>query len=562
MKTILRNFLSVLRRFKMATSLNVAGLAVAFAAFTVILIQISYERSFDTCHPTADRVFRVDVMDENFGTILPRAFLEDVVQSSPHIEGGSLIYPYISPVYFSIVKEGEKRGFRETVQTCHADIARIFSFPIVEGDPACLSDPEKLIIPQSLAQKLFGDQSAVGKAIHAEEEIDSKERTDFTVGAVYKDFPTNTQLRNIIYTAIDPDYDRQNYGASNYICYLLLDEKASAQGVVDNFNRNFDFTKVGSRIEAIKLTPLTDIYYKDESRDGTNFRSGNRDVTNLLFCIALLIIIVAIINFTNFSTALTPLRIKSINTQKVLGSSDAVLRGALLAEAAIISVAAWLLSLFFIRILNDTSALPFVDADLSFVPNLPVFLLSGVIAVVTGVIAGLYPSWYVTSYPPALVLKGSFGLSASGRKLRTVLIGIQFVVSIMLIIGASFVRLQNNYMRSYSLGFDKDQIAIVELSGDIYKNHHETYANRLKDFPGIEDVAFTMEKVASKDGYNNNGVEYKGKKFRFFLIMASSNFLRVMGIPILEGRDFSPADELSNDVSYIFNRSPYEEMQM
>ena len=153
------------------------------------------------------------------------------------------------------------------------------------------------------------------------------------------------------------------------------------------------------------------------------------------------------------------------------------------------------------------------------------------------------------------MLKGSFGLSPSGRKLRTVLISVQFIVSILLIIGASFVRLQNDYMRSFSLGFDKDQIAIVELSGELYTKHHETYVNRLKEFPGIEDVAFAMEKVASKDGYNTNGAVLKQKEFHFFMIMASSNFLRVMGIPIEEGRDFSLSDELSEAPVYIFNHT-------
>ena len=507
MKTILRNFLSVLRRFKMATLLNVAGLAVAFAAFIVILIQVNYERSFDRCHSTADRVYRLELTQAGtFGLILPRAFVESVIQSSPHIEAGSLIYPYNPAVYFSVVKNGQKIGYRELVQTCHPDIAKVFDFPIIEGDRDCLNDPEKVILPESVARKMFGDQPAVGKALHAEESVQSKDNREYTVGAVYKDFPGNTQMRNLIYTAIGETYQRDNFGASNYVCYLLLDNPESAQTVVDNFNANFDFSKIDKGEDTrIKLTPLTSIYYMNESQDGTIFRSGNKEVTMLLFFIALLIIIVAAINFTNFSTSLTPMRIKSINTQKVLGSPDAVLRRALLVEAAIISMVAWLLSLFVVWILGRTEALPFVDANLAIVSNLPVILLTGVVALVTGIVAGLYPSWYVTSFPPALVLKGSFGLSPSGRKLRTVLIGIQFVVSILLIIGASFVRLQNNYMRGYSLGFDKDQVAIVRLSGEIYNKSHETYVNRLKEYSGIEDVAFAMEKVGSKDGYSTNG---------------------------------------------------------
>lgn len=556
MKTILRNFLSVLRRFKMATFLNVAGLAVAFAAFMVILIQVDYERSFDRCHPTADRVYRLELTQGGvFGLILPRAFIETVLQSSPHIEAGSLIYPYNPAIYFSVVQNGEKIGYRELVQTCHPEITLVFDFPIIEGDIDCLKEPDKLILPESIARKIFGDEPAVGKALHAEETIQTKDNREYTVGAVYKDFPGNTQMRNLIYTAISETYQRDNFGASNFVCYLLLDSPEAAQTVVDNFNANFDFSKINDPTQQIKLTPLTHIYYLNESQDGTIFRSGNKEVTMLLFFIALLIILVAAINFTNFSTSLTPMRIKSINTQKVLGSSDAVLRRALLIEAAIISLVAWLMSLFVVWLLGRTEILPFVDANLDIMKNLPIVLLTGGVALVTGVLAGLYPSWYVTSFPPALVLKGSFGLSPSGRKLRTVLIGVQFVVSILLIIFASFVRLQNNYMRDYSLGFDKDQIAIVRLSSEIYDKHHDTYVNRLKEFSGIEDVAFAMEKVGSKDGYSTNGGVVKEKEFQFFMIFASSNFLRVMGIPVEEGRDFSKADELSETPVYIFNRT-------
>lgn len=164
MKTIVRNFLSILRRFKMATILNISGLAVAFAAFIVILIQVNFERSFDKFHPTAGRVFRLDLTEPGtFSSVLPRAFIEEVLHSSPHIEAGTLINPYISPVYFTVVENGYKRGFRETVQTCHPAIVQVFDILVMEGDPMCLNELEKVIIPESLARKLFGNQSAVGK---------------------------------------------------------------------------------------------------------------------------------------------------------------------------------------------------------------------------------------------------------------------------------------------------------------------------------------------------------------------------------------------------------------
>ena len=398
--------------------------------------------------------------------------------------------------------------------------------------------------------------------MRAEENIWTKSAKLFTIGAVYKDFPENTQLRNVVYTAIDPDYNINNFSSSNWVCYLLLDNPAMADEVADNFNRHFDFKKIYHEGEQIRLVPLTDIYYMNETQDGGTFRSGNKEVTALLFGIALLIVIVAAINFTNFSTSLTPLRIKSINTQKVLGSSDTLLRRSLLIEAALISFMAWLVSLVIVWGLDWAEALPFIEADLSLVSNLPIVFLCGIVALVIGWLAGIYPAYYITSFPPALVLKGSFGLSPSGRKLRTTLICVQFVVSIVLIIGACFVQIQNSYMRNFSLGFDKDQVAIVELNETMYNKHHDTYVNRLKENPGIEDVAFAMEKVGSKDGYNTNGGNYKGKDFQYFIIIASSNFLRVMGIPVIEGRDFSKADELSDHVSYIFNRTAMEGLDM
>jgi len=541
----------------MATALNIAGLAVAFAAFSVIWIQVQYEQSFDKCHPTADRVFRVDLQEPGvFSVILPRAFVERVITSSPHIEAGTLIYPYNGKIHYSVTVDGEKYGFRETTMISHADITKVFDFQIIEGDPECLKDPEKVIIPQSLARKLFGSLSAVGQLLQAEEDIQTKKEKDFTIGAVYRDFPGNTQLSNAVYTAINTDAFKDNFYASNFICYLLLDSPASAQSVTANFNETFDFEQIGRKEESISLVPLTDIYYSGGGMDSRLARTGNAEVTRLLFLIAVLIIVIAIINYINFSTSLTPMRIKSINTQKVLGSTDSQLRKALISESVIISMVGWLLSLSLVWLLNRTGVLPFVEADLRLTQNLPALLLTGGIALFAGFIAGIYPSRYMVSFPPALVLKGSFGLSPSGRKLRTALMGIQFIVSIVLIVSANLIRLQNDYMRDYSLGFDKDQIMLVDLTTDIYQKHHETFASRLKENPAIEDVAFSMERVASQDAYSTNTVKIKEKSLQYYMIMCSANFLDVMGIPIEEGRDFTPADEKKTDgMTFIFNRT-------
>ncbi|MDD3061920.1 MAG: ABC transporter permease [Massilibacteroides sp.] len=552
MKTILRNFLHVLKRFRMATFLNVAGLSVAFAAFVIILMQVSYERDFDRSYATSGRIYRVTLNTEGvFSFILPRAFVEAVIQSSAHIKAGTLINPYVGKIYFTMNEAQEKKGFVEPLVPVHADMPEVFGMTILAGNPGCLHEPGQLIIPQSMAAKIFGSQNPIGRPLHAEESIWTVNRTDFTVGAVYRDFPSNSQLSNAIYVAIDPNQDRQNWGSSNYFCYLLLDSPESAANVAQNFNQNFDFSKVHNQVmeKGIRLTPISDIYYLNETPDGRILKGGDSTTTYLLVFVAFLVILIAGINYTNFSTALAPLRIKSINTQKVLGSRETVLRFSLLTEAVLVAVLACLMAFVLVFALRQLDVLPFVSADLRLSAHLPLLAGTFGIAVLLGLFAGLYPAFYMTSFQPALVLKGSFGLSSSGQTLRKTLIGFQFVISIVLIIVAVFIQLQNGYMRDYSVGFDKDQIAIVKLNGEIYKDHKDTYREKLQSFPEIEAVAFAAEKLGGQDSYATWTLDYKEQKISIYGLQVSRNFLSVMGIKVVEGM---AVDQLSKQDSTLF----------
>lgn len=566
MKTLICNFFSVFKRFRMATLLNVAGLAVAFSAFLVIMMQVDYERSFDRCHPTAERVVRVDRMQQAgdiFGSILPRAFANAVFQSSPHIEAGTLVSIDKRNVYLTIGEGSERKGFREPFSGCYPEIVRVFGFDMLEGDPACLEEPEKAIIPESMARRMFGDVSAVGRQIHMEGRKHLKgDIQNLTVGGVYKDFPANTQLMNSIYTRMDKTMEDDWY-SQNFIGYALLDSPGARQDVEDNFNNTFDYKARGYEENMhLSLVPLTEIYYKTGQL--TDFiKCGDPHTVELLLLIALLVVVIAGINFTNFSTSLAPLRMKSINTQKVLGSSSGELRLALVGEAVCITLVGCLCAFLLVYVLNKSNWLSFIEADMLLANHLLLLAELVGMAVLVGVVAGLYPAWYMTSFSPALVLKGSFGLSVKGRKLRTALIGFQYVVSIGLIVGAMFVQLQNNYMRSFNLGFDKEQIAIVELPDHIVKTNKDVYVNKLKEYSGIEDVAFASSYVGGSDSYSMGPMMYDDNEFYTYIIPVSWNFLRVMGMKITEGRDFMESDARRDSVdTYIYNQSARERMQM
>lgn len=540
----------------MATALNIVGLSAAFAAFTIILMQVRYERTFDSCHPNIASIYRVEVdtKNEKGDIILNRPFVDAVIGSSPLIEAGSLFNPYTGDYYFTVIKGQDKIGFKEPFIACYPDITRMFHFDMVEGSADCLENKEMVLIPESMARMFFGHEPAVGKRLNLEERIWVKKTNGFlVVGGVYKDFPGNTQLDNVIYTAMDDGFTKSDWNSRNYFCYVMLAPGASPEAVADNFNRTFDFSRCYDKKEEahITLRPFRDIYYLNESQDGRLIKSGNPETTRLLMVIALLIIVVAAINFTNFSTALTPLRIKSINTQKVLGSPEGILRFSLVVEAMAIAFLSYLISLFLLYLLNRTEMLPFVKADLVLSHNVGLLAVIGGLSLVVGGVAGLYPAWYITSFPPALVLKGSFGLSPAGRKLRTTLMGFQFIVSIVLIIGAVFVYLQNRYMQHFPLGFDKDQVAVVELSDKIAAGSKNTYVNKLKEYAGIENVAFAQEKLGAQDSYMTWAGLYKEQSVGVNALPVSWNFIDVMGIRQTSGRRLTEADEKGDQLVFL-----------
>ena len=541
----------------MAMVMNFLGLALGFTAFMVLMVQVGYERGFDRNHPTSGRIYRVDKTgtgkDDIFRNILPRGYADDILGCSPHIEAGSITCPFMGSFIFNVEGEDGRVGeaFEATLNVVYPDLFKVFGSVFAEGDASALEDFRTVAIPRSLARRLFGNESAVGRILtHSEHYIFGDNRgRELVVGAVYEDFPENSQAGNDIYLNVG-NIQKGSYGGANFNCYLLLDSPDSKEVVERTFNEAYNYDS--DWLTDIELTPVEDIYFADAG--SPIYKNGSRSRMWILICISIVVLLVGGINYTTFFTALAPLRVKSINTRKILGSSVLSLRGGLILEAVCFSLAAFVLALcLVVPVSSALAADSLVDMPFRFPQQMNLVLLSALTALLTGIIAGLFPSFYVTSLPPAFALKGDMQYSLSGRNFRTVMMVLQYALSFVLLVFVISLYRQNNYLLSRDNGFEKDKVAVVKISQRHYNMKADWIRQTLSALDEVEDVAYALECMGGSDVYSTSTFDYNGHQVQCFVFYCSPNFLDVMGIPVVQGRDFSPSYSSPQDV--IINKA-------
>ena len=549
MNTLFRNFSHTFRRFFTASILNLLGLSIAFAACFVILTQVDYDYNYNKAYPAHDRIYRVEVNpggEYGWEFWLARPFCELIGTASPHIQAFSITslsnYPSDFEVDEHIYSELEFTGF--------GDYLEVFQPTMVCGTTASLNEPGQVLISASMARRFFGTTDAIGKTLYAGHK---SHNYPSVIGGVYQDMPENSQLGNCVFSSFRSDLNKDSWTNWNYTMYIRLDNPASLadvqQSVIENCKQKIPRDRISGTEDwenFIHFTPLDEVHYSTIGDKAATSKAA----VYLLLCVSILILLTAAVNYMNFSLAETPMRLRSINTQKVLGASTFSLRGYLLLESVLVCMCGFLLSLLWLYLLQDTFLNTLVSSDLSLMRH-PVLLLtlSG-IAVCMGLLAGAYPSYYVTSFQPALVLKGSFGLSPKGKLLRTLLVCFQFFVSFMLIISVGIMYLQSHYIQNSDYGYDKSVVLVGEIPNELL-NRREAIVSELSGISGIEGISISQFVLNSSDDYMSWG---RGNRERFINTVCfpvDYRYLSVLGIKITEGRDFKPSD---GDV-YIFNEA-------
>ena len=572
----IRNFLTLLRRYTTSSVLNIVGMAVAFAAVYLIAVQVKFDLSYNRVIKNSERIYRLEYPNESdngrWDIWWNRQYPDKLVSICPEVEAagsiGVLAHSKFQDEY-SIVRNATVENFTISLAGAEPEGFAVFPFEIVAGSLEDLITEDEMIVSESTAERF---NLSVGDGLHYGRGAMS--RSIRTIVAIYKDFPKPSSISMPMgYVLIEPQAQasEENWQDTYYVrlqegADVKAIEQRMTQMVIDEAIKNGtseeDLNEV-SHLTTPRLTSISDLYFIEDAP--TEGLRGSRATTYSLIAIAVLILAISFINFVNFFFALIPSRIRVVNNYKIFGAPTWKLRLNFLAE----TVGLILVSLFGAAVIvvffADTPLKEYISTSVAISEN---WALAGAIAggvILLGVVVSLYPAWYITKFSPALVIKGNFAASRSGRLLRYTLVGIQYIISITLIICSIFVYRQHQYMLSRDMGFDRENLLSVEVPFEAVNpdvegslldyTKRDALLDKLTQNPQIKGVAFgEIQLVSTAEGTWGRPLE-NGDKAIFTIHTVSWNFLDVMGIDVVEGRDFLLSDENTITGAMIFNQT-------
>ncbi|WP_207491514.1 ABC transporter permease [Aridibaculum aurantiacum] len=564
---MLKNYLTIairiLRKNKLYAFVNIAGLSIGIACCLLIGMYIWHEVSYDRFHANADRIARV-TWEYNFGDADTKTATTgtkvgpQLQRTFPEVEG-----------YVRTLKYGRVVGYADKLfeekSFVYADSAffSMFSFPLLKGNTrTALNAPDKVVLTETTARKYFGNEDPVGKVL----KVGMKQ---LEVTGVAADAPANSQLQfDFIasFTTLSAA-KTENYNEANYITYLLLnsaDNLAALQNKIDAFAKRVakeEFKVEGDQFMTFKLEPLT-VVHLHSKLDG--FEPNNNIIyIYILAVVALLIMLIACVNYTNLSTAQSASRTAEIGIRKVLGARKQQLFNQFIAESIVLTAialviafaAAYLLLPFF----NDVAGKQLQAADI-----LNPVVVGGlvVLSMLVAFAAGAYPALVLSSSKVIKILKSGFSFTSGGAGLRKSLIILQFVISIFLITSTIVILKQLDYIQTKDLGYDKEQVIVLPVDEEV-KKMMQNLKPALTAHPNVVSVAAAYEApthIGWGDALRKQGED---KSITINAIPVDEDFVKTMGMQVIAGSDFTQADVLSFDTtggpnskySYILNEA-------
>ena len=549
---MLKNYLKIalrnLARHKGYAFINILGLAVGIAASVLVMLYVVDELGYDRFHKNADRVHRITADWSNKGDSkihqlgTPWILAKTIRDKYPQVEALTQI---TGPLGDIVLRKGELALKETEVFAADASFFDVFSFPLVKGDPrTALRDPNAIVLSESLAAKVFGNDDPLDKTIDVQV---TGQRTPRRVTGVMRDVPRNSHFRFEMLVSLATLYPTPSTGwtSNNHVTYLLLSKgvtRAQMEEKLVEIDR-VEFDGGRRHIPWIwTLEPVTRIHLHSDLVTG-NQPNGSIAYVKLFTLVAVLILVIAGINFVNLATARSARRAREVGIRKVVGSLRSQLVGQFLGESVLLSLVALAVAVGLIQALlpayrhmtGRLLALPYFGSP---------WVIPGLVglALAVGVLAGLYPALFLSSYKQTEVLKGSRfgGRNRGAMALRNGLVVFQFAMSVLLIIGSLVIGRQLDFIKNQRLGFDKDNVVAVHNADNLGPGL-DAFRERLKqhsDILGVTAVSSLPGRGTPNWGIGVEGVQAE-RPLNMNFMTCDQDFAEALSIRMTEGRFLS-----------------------
>ncbi len=531
------------------SSINIIGLAIGMACSLLIFLYIQDEKSYDRFHKDSDRVHRVvkDFLNDDGSRIpdatTPAALAPAMMREIPEVEKIARVFPSWGGTW--LVKYKEKKISEERVYRVDSSFFDVFTFPFIKGDPkSALKDVNSIIITESIAKKYFGKEDPMGKT------LTFAPGGDLMITGVIKDVPSNSHFHFDFlgsFRQIQANLDN-NWGGYNFYTYVKVKEGTNLASFTKKIQALYERSQE-ERYSVFYTQPIQDIHLTSNLKWELE-PNGDQLYVYVFTVIGIFILLIAAINYINLSTAKSSIRAKEIGIRKVSGAIRSSLVNQFLLESVVTCFIASLLAIgiaqLLVPIVNEIT-----QKDLTVIGKPIVLLYMLFAALLVGLIAGIFPALYLSSFKPIMVLKG-YKLNEQGAlNLRKSLVVVQFTISIILIIGALIIAQQIGFIQSAKLGFNKDQVLAIRNAGFLSRSDRTALLNSVKQLPGVKKAA--VSSIILGAGFSTTRVSVRGsdKEQQLNFSNAGYDYMDVMGMEMKEGRGFTseyPADTMNNGI--------------
>jgi putative ABC transport system permease protein len=546
-----------IRSFKRQRSyiiINVLGLSIGIACSLLIALFVINEASYDRYNTKKDRIFRLVLNGKIGGQEITAAYTAAVIgptmlKEFPEVEdflrmdnGGPTVVEYNNQTFAD-----------DHIIQADSSFFNFFSIPVLKGDPKnLLNAPRKVVLSKSTAKRIFGNENPIDKPLKI-----GSDTARYTVSGVMEDIPENSHFEASIISSFmtNPRSKDPTWLSNSYSTYLLLKPNSSYK-TVDAKIPEMIIKYVGPEVERYLGLSITDFvakgnkyrFYLQNLKNihldpsvQPQFKSSSDPKYLVIFgSIAILIVLIAAINFMNLSTAQASRRAKEVGIKKIAGSTRGTLITQFLSESFILSFISLILAIIFIKV-----TLPYFNNLLGARLGLSLFATWYTIpvlilfSVIVGFLAGSYPAFFLSSFNPYEVLKGNVKSSMKNGRLRRVLVVFQFAVSILLVVGTIIMYRQINYMLNKDVGFNKEQLIVINRA-EALGSKVKSFKDVVKGIPGVINIASSTA-VPGRNN-NDNGYTMEGRKDETFLMQTNwidYNYLETYGMTLASGRSFN-----------------------